>query len=275
MGLREVVHLLRCPVCGRPLATRDRTLRCDSGHSFDIARHGYVTLLAGRARAKGLPGDTPDMVAAREAFLAAGHYRWLADAVAARAGGDVVVDAGAGTGYYLAAVLERTPGLGIAIDSSAHALRRAARAHPAIGAVRADLWRDLPLGDEVADVVLNVFAPRNAAEFRRVLRPGGRLVTVTPESRHLAELVSRLDLLTVDTEKERRLIGSLGRWFTVVDSERLDVSLRLDHDAVRALVAMGPSAWHTNPETVAAAIDRMPTPVTVTASCRVTTWRPS
>lgn len=274
MAMREVVRLLRCPVCGHPLAMHDRTLRCDSGHSFDIARHGYVTLVAGRGRAKGLPGDTPAMVAAREAFLTAGHYRWLADAVAARAGGGVVVDAGAGTGYYLAAVLERTPGLGVAIDSSGHALRRAVRAHPAIGAVRADLWRDLPLSDEVADVVLNVFAPRNAAEFRRVLRPRGRLIVVTPERRHLAELVGRLDLLTVDEDKGRRLVESLGRWFTVADSERYDVQLRLDHGAVRSMVAMGPSAWHTDPETVAARIHQLPTPVTVTASCRVTTWRP-
>src|SRR5690606_40845408 len=215
MGLLDVVHLLRCPVCGRQLAARGRSLRCGGGHSFDIARHGYVTLLRGRGRGKGLPGDSSTMVAAREAFLAAGHYRWLAEAVAARAGGDVVVDAGAGTGYYLAAVLERTPGLGIAIDSSAYALRRAARAHPAIGAVRADLWRDLPLGDGVADVVLNVFAPRHAAEFARVHRRGGRLVTVTPEPRHLVELVSRLDLLSVDAEQERRLAESPGRRVTV------------------------------------------------------------
>src|SRR5690606_23899799 len=159
--------------------------------------------------------DSATMVAAREGLLPTGHDRSLSGAVGARAGGGLMRDAGAGTGYYLAAVLERTPGLGIAIDSSAYALRRAARAHPAIGAVRADLWRDLPLGDGVADVVLNVFAPRHAAEFARVLRRGGRLVTVTPEPRHLVELVSRLDLLSVDAEQERRLAESPGRRVTV------------------------------------------------------------
>jgi 23S rRNA (guanine745-N1)-methyltransferase len=326
--LSEVVRLLRCPVCGAALTRDDRVLRCGAGHSYDIAKYGYVSLLAGRAPA----GDTAEMVAARAEFLAAGHYRWLADLITdvavpvitgrdlagsvgdaglevedaglevetesgavpaaggsggsaavrravsasrATASGGVVVDAGAGTGYYLAAVLDRLPdAVGIAVDSSAYALRRATRAHPRIAAVRADLRRELPLVDGAADLVLNVFAPRHGAEFRRVLAPDGALLTVTPTGRHLAELVDRLGLLSVDEEKDRRLTESLGEWFTLEYATEHEVTLRLDHAAVGVLVGMGPSARHTDAAALAARIAALPDPMPVTASCRLTHWRP-
>src|SRR6266540_688688 len=305
--LSEVVRLLRCPVCGAGLTCDDRVLRCSACHYYDIAKYGYVSLLARRAPA----GDTAEMVAAREEFLAAGHYRWLADLIAdaaclvitgrGHAGsvgdagrrraslaeprtaggsgrtdpGGVVVEAGAGTGYHLAAVLDRLPDtVGIAVDSSAYALRRAVRAHPRIAAVRADLWRELPLVDGAADLVLNVFAPRHGAEFRRVLAPDGVLLTVTPTGRHLAELVDRLGLLSVDEEKDRRLTESLGEWFTLEDATEHEVTLRLDHAAVGGLVGMGPSARHTDAAALAARIAALPDPMPVTASCRLTHWRP-
>lgn len=35
----------RCPLCAQPLAEEGNCLRCAAGHSFDIARQGYVNLL--------------------------------------------------------------------------------------------------------------------------------------------------------------------------------------------------------------------------------------
>ena len=297
------MHLLRCPVCGAALTRAGPVLRCQARHSYDIAKHGYVSLLTAQAPS----GDTAEMVAARSEFLAAGHYRWLAELIADAAaillpdrtkhtaggmaevgvgaggpaqagvaGGDgVVVDAGAGTAYYLAAVLDRLPdAVGVAVDSSGYALRRAARAHRRIAAVRADLWRGLPLVDGAADLVLNVFAPRNGAEFRRVLAPGGVLLTVTPTARHLVELVDRLGLLSVDEAKDRRLTGALGEWFTVDHATEHEATVKLDHAAVGALVRMGPSAWHTDVAALYERIASLPDPVPVTASCRLTRWRP-
>jgi len=271
--LNEVVALLRCPYCHGSLTRHGGALRCAARHSFDIARHGYASLLTGKPPS----GDTAGMVAARARFLAAGHYRWLANLLADWASpgvAGVVVDAGAGTGYYLAAVLDRLPGLGIAVDSSGYALRRAARAHPRIGAVRADLWSGLPIADHAATLVLNVFAPRNAAEFHRILNPAGALLTVTPTAQHLAELVARLDLLSVDADKADRLDGSLGGRFRSEHALEHRVTLRLDHRQVSALVGMGPSAWHVAPERLAEQVAELAEPIEVTAACQVTVWRP-
>src|SRR6266516_6833069 len=198
--LAEIVARLRCPLCRQELADLGGSLRCPRGHSFDQAKQGYVQLTAGPVSH---PGDSAEMVAARAGFLAAGHYSFIADALA-RAAPDrgLAVDVGAGTGYHLGRVLDARPELvGLAVDVSKPALRRAAKAHPRAGAVLADAWRGLPVADHGAAVLLDVFAPRNGPEFARVLAPDGALLVVTPTARHLAELVEALALLRVDPAK--------------------------------------------------------------------------
>ncbi|WSN15044.1 23S rRNA methyltransferase [Micromonospora sp. NBC_01699] len=279
---------MRCPLCGQPLTAVDpgaaRALRCPRGHSFDLARQGYVNLLAGRAPHT---GDSPEMVTARVDFLGAGHYDMIAAALvdAARrstaptdGGGtypDLVVDAGAGTGWHLAAVLDAMPdAVGLALDVSKPALRRAARAHPRAAAALCDTWAGLPLADASARLLVNVFAPRNGPEFRRVLRPDGALLVVTPAGDHLTELVDQLDLLRVDPAKADRVAGSLAGEFDLVDRTRHTHPMRLDRREVATLVGMGPSAWHVDPARLTARIEALPEPVGVTAAVELAHYRP-
>lgn len=267
--LDDVLPALACPVCGAPLSRADRSVRCARGHAFDVAKQGYLSLLTGRG---GPEGDSPAMVAARTAFLDAGHFAPLSTALAASCAdaagpGGLVLEVGAGTGHHLAAVLDALPThTGLALDVAKHALRRAARAHPRIGSVAADAWASLPVRDGAADLVLDVFAPRNGAEWHRVLRPGGSAVVATPAPEHLGELVGALGLLTVDPHKDERLAAALGEWFTEVDTARVEVPMRLDHAAVRTVVAMGPSARHLDPADLDARVAALPAEVTVTGA---------
>ncbi|MEV7926214.1 MULTISPECIES: putative RNA methyltransferase [unclassified Kitasatospora] len=274
--LQDIERYLACPHCAQALTRHERALRCPAGHSFDLAKQGYVSLLAGDAHTG--TGDTAEMVAARADFLAAGHYRPIADALAeAAADADpegLVADLGAGTGHYLAHVLDALPGrVGAALDISKFALRRAAKAHPRIGAVVCDAWRPLPLRDASAGLMLNVFAPRNGPEIRRVLRPGATLLLVSPTARHLRELVGALGLLSVDEEKQRRIDEKLGPYLTSAGRRQVEFTLRLGPDDVRTVVGMGPSAWHTDPDRLAAALADLPDPVEVTASVTVAAYR--
>src|ERR1035441_2842257 len=113
VALAKLAARLRCPSCGCPMEAAPEALVCASGHSFDIARQGYVAL--SRPHVKRAAGDTAAMVAARSAFLAGGHYapieRALATAAAHRMGTDrqtesSIVDLGAGTGHQLSVVLD-------------------------------------------------------------------------------------------------------------------------------------------------------------------------
>ena len=171
MSLTDIVDYLICPVCGDALSLDGRVVGCPRGHVFDVARQGYVSLLTG-SQAPGT-ADSTAMVTAREAFLGAGHFDPLAEAVAGacRTEARVVADAGAGTGHYLSRVLDHLPeAVGMALDVSKHAIKRAARAHPRLGAVVADVWRPLPVRDGAVDTLLNVFAP---PKWGRV-RPGAQ-----------------------------------------------------------------------------------------------------
>jgi 23S rRNA (guanine745-N1)-methyltransferase len=271
--LADVVPYLLCPVCGAGLTCEERALRCTAGHAFDIARQGYAGLLTGDVRTG--TADTGPMVAARADFLDGGHFAPLADLIAERAAAAApdegcVLDAGAGTGYHLGAVLDRLPGrAGVALDLSKHALRRAARAHPRIGALTWDVWRPFPVRTGTVAVLLDVFAPRNAAEFQRVLRPDGILIVVTPAARHLDELVGRLGLLTVDPRKAERVADTVAGRFTPAGTWSLELPLRLTHTEIASLVAMGPSAWHTDPQDLRKRIEALAEPVPVTAAFEV------
>jgi 23S rRNA (guanine745-N1)-methyltransferase len=267
-----VLPHLRCPNCWSPLVDAGTALRCPRGHSFDVARQGYAALLSGGTRHA---GDSAAMIADRASFLAAGHYGFLADALAAAAQSALpgerrlVVDAGTGTGYYLARVLDALPGAaGVGVDVAKPALRRAARAHPRAGAVLADLWARLPLADGCAGLVLDVFAPRNGAEFRRVLHPDGALLVVTPAADHLAELVEAFGLLRVDSDKAERVGASLDASFTVASAATLRHRMQLGSAEVRTLIGMTPSARHVSPDRVTAS------DLTVTAAVILTTYHP-
>jgi 23S rRNA (guanine745-N1)-methyltransferase len=262
----RIVERLRCPHCRAGLALSTRTLRCRAGHCFDLARHGYADLTGGRVTHD---GDTPAMVAAREAVLGAGHFSFVTEAVAAALAGAPAgfgLDVGAGTGHHLAAALRTRPGdVGLAVDVSKAALRRAARAHPRIAAVRADAWRGLPVAAGAASYVLNIFAPRAGGEFARVLAPDGRLVVVAPTPDHLRELPLAV---RVDPDKERRLAGALAPWFVRENERELRATLRLSEVDAAAVAGMGPSAFH-GPAADAGG------PRSVTAAVRVSVWRPA
>lgn len=296
--LDDVIGWLACPHCDGGLHRDGGSLRCANGHAFDIARQGYVSLPRPGARAP--RADTAAMVAARAGFLAAGHFGSLAEEVTAALAQEMaaalfervaagpgrggqpsrvavpgcVADVGAGTGYYLAAVLGRLPGRsGLALDASKFALRRAAQAHPRVGAVACDVWRRLPVADHAAVAALSVFAPRNGAELHRILHPRGRLLVVTPAPEHLGELIGPLGLLTVGPDKDERLAGQLNAYFEAVSRRGHAATLSLGHQAIGSLVAMGPSAWHVDPAAATARIAALPDPMRVTLAVTISLYR--
>jgi len=285
----DVVAALACPHDGAALFEDARVLGCPNGHRFDLARQGYATLLPGRP-AHG--GDTPAMLDRRQRVHEAGLLAELHAAVveAARAGDGareradpqrdgtsghgrppgIVCEVGAGPGTYLAAVLEALPDrAGLAVDVAKAAARRAARCHPRASAVVADVWAGLPLHAGSVAVLLDVFAPRNAAEFARIVAPGGTLVVVTPEPRHLAELRAHFGMLDVPAGKGERVAAELTPHFLTRAVNRIDTTTLVPPGLTLDLATMGPSGHHLEPDTagaLAAAAPGQPLEVTLAAT---------
>jgi 23S rRNA (guanine745-N1)-methyltransferase len=247
-ALDLVVPILRCPICGEPLSRTEGSLHCRARHSFDIARHGYASLLTG---ARPTSGDDAPMVQARRRLLRAGTYApVLAELVGLSARPPrpprAILDAGCGPGYYLAGMMDAWPmARGLGLDSSIYALRAAAKAHPRAGAVACDVFEPLPVASASVDLVLDVFAPRNPAEFHRVLRPEGSLVLARPTDGHLAQLRRYVEgMIGIDPGKERRLKRALDPYFKAGSTVRAEYTVRLTPGEAADLVLMTPSARH-------------------------------
>ena len=281
--LSHIVDILADPNDGTALSGADDFSRLvsESGHSFDVAKQGYVTLAAGAGLKH--KGDDMDMVNARETYLAMGHFAPFVEAVTgavqdaldsaplAESKPASLLEVGAGTGYYLAQTLDSiAEARGVGLDISPHAAKHLAKCHPRVGAVVADVWERLPIRDESVDAISVVFAPRNPAEFQRVLAPGGQVIVLTPGAGHLDELREPLGMLGVEEGKVERMYEQ-AEGFLEQAADPVDISfpIELDKASVAAQVGMSPSARHISAGELAERMAALPPTLTVTARARL------
>lgn len=256
--------MFRCPVCKEALAEADdgRTWRSAQAHVHDVAKEGYVNLLITHQRRQREPGDSAEMLRHRRAFLEAGHYDALATAVAAHAApGLAVLDAGCGEGYYTRNWPQDREGLELwAVDIAKPAVRMATKRARSASVPRANYAvasvYDLPVVDASIDLAVSIFAPLHSVEFERVVRPGGRVVTVTPGPDHLDGLKAKL-FADPETHPEEGPFERDGATTGLVPegTQRVTRELVLDHPgAVDDLLHMTPYAWYVAPDVRASVV---------------------
>lgn len=267
--------LFCCPICGGALERESGRLVCPKGHSYDLAREGYVHLLPANRKHSDNPGDDREMVQARTRFLDGGWYAPLREALCKLAvpkeqDAPVLLDAGCGEGYYTAALSETAAKLGgriAGIDLSKAAVKKAARRCPSAEIAVASCYH-LPIPDGTVDCLINCFSPLAAEEFKRVLRPGGRFLYVVPGPRHLWEL--KCLLYEAPYENEERIETYEGFSLESVTPIETRFTLPTAED-VQALFHMTPYTWKTPRESTArlSSVDRL----TVTAQFRIHAFR--
>ena len=245
------MSLFCCPLCRAPLKRAAGAYRCPGGHSFDVAREGYVHLLPPNRKHSALPGDDREMVLARRDFLSKGYYEPLLNTICSQIlafSGEApsLLDAGCGEGWYTAGVFQALRAAGkrprmAGTDISKFALRTAARRERDAEFAVASSYR-LPLADGSVDGLLNCFSPLALEEFRRVLRPGGRFLYVVPGPEHLWEMKEILyDRPYPNEEKETPYPGFAYREIVPVEGRIL---LERWED-LRNLFHMTPYFWKT------------------------------
>jgi 23S rRNA (guanine745-N1)-methyltransferase len=219
--------MLLCTVrtCHQPLVREERRTVCPRGHSFDVARSGYINLLQPQDRRSKQPGDTADAVAARRRLHDRGVTSPLLDAIRAMAnvtGADLALDVGCGDGFYLGSLDCEAHG----VDISLPAIEAAARRYPDCEWIVANADRFVPYADSAFTRVLTITARMNSSEFRRVLRDDGRLLVAIPAPDDLVELRG------VGRDRVERTIDTFAKEFAIVDQRRASTIADLDRDAV-------------------------------------------
>ncbi|NLT10782.1 MAG: methyltransferase domain-containing protein [Ruminococcus sp.] len=239
-----------CPVCGKSLEIGGNTYKCEKGHSFDIARSGYVNLLLSKHIGKAVHGDNKLMVQARRDFLAKGYYSGLKEGLCELAVkhncGPVILDAGCGEGYYTSAISDILDRSEIAseiygVDISKIAVEFASKSCKKISYAAASVFH-LPVADLSCDMLVTLFSPYCGEEFRRVLHKNGIMIMAIPSADHLWEMKEKIyDIPYKNEVKPYELDG-----FDLVDKRHIRYNIQLDSaEDIRALFSMTPYYYRT------------------------------
>ena len=275
-ALLGVQGVLRCPHCAAFIKIDVDVAKCDAGHSFDIARQGYVNFLTNHTFIKN--ADSAAMVEARRKMQARPYFQNLAQELAQVCEGlsrdislPVIIEPGGGTGFYASAATQVvSSAVAVSFDISVHAAKVCARQSNRIAAVVADVWQPWPIGEKCADIVLSVFSPRNFAETERVLNSGGTLIVVAPEDRHLVELRNQFNALSIQHDKSETISAALGN-FSKIDHFVYHSKELLDGQAMYETLLSGPNGHHLQPKDMEAILQSEP--LDVTHSVCISIWK--
>jgi 23S rRNA (guanine745-N1)-methyltransferase len=224
--------MLLCPVreCRLELAREEHRVVCANGHSFDVARSGYINLLQPQDRRSKQPGDTMEAVAGRRRMHDLGVTEPLLHAIANMAGAtreDIVLDAGCGDGFYLGSLAREVGFKAHGVDISTAAIDAAARRYSECEWIVANADRFVPYADRSFSLVLSITARMNSGEFKRVLRDDGRLLIAIPAPDDLIELRG------AGRDRVGRTVDTFTGDFRLADHRRVTTSAELDAHAVR------------------------------------------
>jgi 23S rRNA (guanine745-N1)-methyltransferase len=235
---------LACTVrsCGLPLARRERTFACAAGHSYDVARSGYVNLLQPQDRRSSTPGDSTAVVEARSSLLAAGVGRLIVDRFVDRAAeleldeGPTVVELGSGSGDVIGEFARKRSIVGIGIDISRAAAAHAARRFPEVTWVVTNADRRLPLLDRSVDLILSLHGRRNPDECARSLIPSGFLLVAVPAEDDLVELRALVQGAEITRDRREPLLAAHQPSFRLVEQLTVRTRQHLPRESLLSLL---------------------------------------
>ncbi len=242
------MNLLMCPVCREVLSLTERTWHCINNHSYDVAKQGYVNLHVVQHKHSKNPGDTPESVQARRAFLSGGFYAPLQQAVVQKIRDlriENLLDIGCGEGYYTDAMQQEVMQC-VGVDIAKNAVQVAAKLNKNVTWV-VGTGATLPVMDDSIDLCTSLFSPIPQEEILRVLKPEGYLMVVTPAPNHLFAMREAL-FDEVKPHEPHKFVEQLQAHFTLIDQPVVESTFELDQVQLKNLVAMTPYAYKAKSE---------------------------
>lgn len=275
----------RCPHCQVHLVEEARSLQCVNGHSFDVAKEGYVNLLPANKKNSKDPGDNALMIASRAQFLEQDYYapltRRLAEtfekslAQSANRRRVCLLDIGCGEGYYLSKI-KRLLGdnshlYACGLDISKSAVKRAAKRR-AYEKVSVSSAFELPYFDNSFDVLLSIFAPLASRECLRVLKPQGKLITVNPDSKHLIQIAEKAYTTKRDLKSLNPVLTE-PEWMHI-SKQSVRFEAKVEKQDIKPLLQMTPYYYSLKAEVLAELAEQAALCVTAHFAINTLTKRP-
>lgn len=237
-------RIFACPLCKQEIEiSNEGKLSCLSNHTFDVAKQGYVYML--NRPVQSMYGK--ELFESRHKVIQAGIYDRLQAAIAREITMDqpVILDTGCGEGSHLHRICEQLDGdVGIGIDISKEGIIAAAKYYPK------QLWcvgdlANSPYNEHSFDVILNILSPANYEEFKRLLKPGGKVIKIVPQENYLKELRKQA---FADSEKESytnaQTVERFKASFASTEVKRITYTVPIEAHLVQNLLEMTPMGWH-------------------------------
>ena len=245
--------IVQCPVCQSPLSPSENKWQCANNHHFDNAKQGYCNLLLANQKKSLTPGDDRQMLQSRYQFLNAGHYQPVTDTINKLIAEECsnleqVLDIGCGEGYYLSLLKQSISNPDCSFygtDISKEALKLAARSYPDIRWFVAAA-KSQPFLTHQLDLILNIFAPADWHEIKRIIKPAGHVLLAVAGDNHLQGLREQI-YKAVKPHQPERFLEKMGAEFELITTKSCQFELQLnENQAIRSLLQMTPYYWQAD-----------------------------
>ncbi|GAK47176.1 methyltransferase [Secundilactobacillus oryzae JCM 18671] len=244
--LQQQLGLFRCPVCHLPYTTViEHGMTCDNGHEMDLSKKGTLYFLNHEVSTE----YDAEMLNSRRRILSAGLFDGFLAAIseAMPSAAATILDVGSGEGTPLKKLLDSRitkNDTAIGFDISKPGINLATQLTSSAFWCVADLAQ-LPFTDHQFDAIIDIFSPSAYAEFNRVLKPGGKLLKVVPNSHYLVEL---RELLYPETSANHsysndRVVSLFKDHYANVQEQPIRYTVPIDQDQFADLLAMTPLSW--------------------------------
>lgn len=238
---------LRCPFC-RHVLVWDQSYRftCAENHSFDLSKQGSLFLVKQAANSQ---YNGPLFQARHNMIQQFQLYAPIYEPISLELKNkDVILDAGTGEGSHLNELKKRVPDIvPIGLDLSKDGINQAGKLY------RDSVWMvgdlaNLPFQNESINVILNILSPSNYAEFKRVLKQGGKLIKVIPGENYLQELREYTNETTNVAYSNHQTVALFNQHFSEVQIKTVQYKKELTQTERQAIVNMSPLGWSVSAE---------------------------
>lgn len=245
--IQRNIDVFSCPHCQSDMALKEnKTLVCHNNHSFDLAKQGYMNMLTHQVNSM----YDQSLFEARKKVIDAMLYEQMYEEILRHLPTEKasinVLDTGCGEGTHLQKLKDFYTGemAAAGIDIAKEGILAAAKNYSEIMWIVGDLAKS-PFASNSFDVILNILSPANYDEFKRLLKPNGKVIKIVPQSGYLKELREQF---YAQSEKEAysndKTVTRFKESFPHVDTFRVTATKKISTELVPLLAHMTPMGWH-------------------------------